>query len=179
MIDLGCCWDVSEDSNHYCYKSAFQTLQINGTMEAPQARMSSFGRHPYPKRSVLTLPKSVYETNTLQSFDFNLKMASKNGELIDESIQSASSVEKPMATKIQLWINFIAQLTHKIERACESKVKERVSFFIRSNLSDFMHVFLKPCQLTVHKYFFEIHFDLLIEQFKLPPLRTVKHSVFS
>ena len=131
MIDLGCCWDVSEDSNHYCYKSAFQTLQINGTMEAPQARMSSFGRHSgiLEEVSFWTL-LSVYETNIVQSFDFNLKMASKNGaELIDESSESATPpAEKPMATKIQLWINFIAQLTHKIERACESKVKERVCF---------------------------------------------------
>ena len=56
--------------------------------------------------------------------DIQLKMARDDTEL-DEP--------KSMATKIQLWMNFIAQLTRKIENACDSKVQERVSLILNRN----------------------------------------------
>ena len=58
--------------------------------------------------------------------DIQLKMARDDTE-VDEP--------KSMATKIQLWMNFIAQLTRKIENACDSKVQERVSLIL-NRISD-------------------------------------------
>lgn len=100
----GCCWDVSDESNNYCYKSAFQTLKVNGTKIELKSRSNSFN----VEDGILEeLPK------------FNLKMASPR-------TTPAPTPRKSMATKIQLWINFIAQLTQKIETACASKVEPTV-----------------------------------------------------
>ena len=41
-VCLGCCWDVSDESNNYCYKSAFQTLKVNGTQIELKPRSNSF-----------------------------------------------------------------------------------------------------------------------------------------
>ena len=58
--------------------------------------------------------------------DIQLKMAREETE----------EQPKSMATKIQLWMNFIAQLTRKIENACDSKVQERVSLILNRNLTN-------------------------------------------
>ena len=47
--------------------------------------------------------------------NINLKIANRGKEI--------KEVEQSKATKIHLWINFISQLTRRIEVACESKIE--------------------------------------------------------
>ena len=53
--------------------------------------------------------------------EINLKIANRGSKsgLIEYPEESISQ-------KLQLWLNFISQLTQKIEDACDSKVEERV-----------------------------------------------------
>ena len=51
-----------------------------------------------------------------QAFEF---VQRKLGKEIEE-------IEQSKATKIHLWINFISQLTRRIEVACESKILNRI-----------------------------------------------------
>jgi len=140
----GCCWDVSDESNNYCYKSAFQTLKINGTQIDLKARNSGFSSDQINAQSGILeeLP------------NFNLKMASPR--------TTPEPTGKSMATKIQLWINFIAQLTQKIETACESKVEPTVCIDEASE-----NVLIPACDELLFKTYELRHVDNQADAYEL------------
>ena len=53
-----------------------------------------------------------------------LLVSSKAFEFVQRKLgKEIEKIEQSKATKIHLWINFISQLTRRIEVACESKIE--------------------------------------------------------
>ena len=117
----GCCWDVTDESNHFCYKSILQTLDLEST-NATNVNLES---KPEPRSMTIEIADV---TNSQQAAadvepipEINLKIANRGNER-NEMIEYR---EESISQKLQLWLNFISQLTQKIEDACDSKVQEK------------------------------------------------------
>ena len=55
------------------------------------------------------------QLDKLSTPNINLKISNRGKEI--------EEIDQSKATKIHLWINFISQLTRRIEVACESKIE--------------------------------------------------------
>jgi hypothetical protein len=105
----GCCWHVTDHSNHFCYKSILQTIEFNNKTEIEHK--------PEPRAMTIEIDQEI-TMNDESMPEINLKIANRGSKsgLIEYPEESISQ-------KLQLWLNFISQLTQKIEDACDSKVE--------------------------------------------------------
>lgn len=125
----GCCWHVSDESNIYCFKSVFSIIEnqiSNSTnhIDEKDFKSSDFeiDNSPSPRSEIISLDlepmRSQSSVDIIEESGapkINLKIANRGKEI--------EEIEQSKATKIHLWINFISQLTRRIEVACESKIE--------------------------------------------------------